>query len=204
MSENTWCVYKHTFPNGKVYIGVTGQNPEVRWGKGMNYQTNQKMFFDIVQYGWLNIKHEILFSGLTEGEAKDKERELIQSFGRNGREKTYNRQFADYVRPDWTNKPVNETTIKCHGEDFNKLDDAWLDPYIQQIGTYPFNVHLTQEGVEILFLLCKKPNCWYETLLIRYPEQSLTLCELWQWLYTVPEAERTVGSTFPLPEEYWK
>lgn len=29
-----YSVYKHTFPNGKVYIGMTGQEPEKRWANG--------------------------------------------------------------------------------------------------------------------------------------------------------------------------
>lgn len=31
---NEWTIYKHTFPNGKCYIGKTSQLPEDRWGKG--------------------------------------------------------------------------------------------------------------------------------------------------------------------------
>jgi len=34
MENKNYCVYKHTSPNGKMYIGMTGQNPEKRWGKG--------------------------------------------------------------------------------------------------------------------------------------------------------------------------
>lgn len=29
-----YCVYKHTSPSGKVYIGITVQNPLYRWNKG--------------------------------------------------------------------------------------------------------------------------------------------------------------------------
>ena len=33
--ENKWCVYMHTSPSGKKYIGITSQeNPERRWGAG--------------------------------------------------------------------------------------------------------------------------------------------------------------------------
>ena len=31
-------VYKHTSPNGKVYIGITKQNPKQRWGNGSGYR----------------------------------------------------------------------------------------------------------------------------------------------------------------------
>lgn len=34
----SYSIYKHTFPNGKVYIGVTSLAPERRWGNnGHNY-----------------------------------------------------------------------------------------------------------------------------------------------------------------------
>ena len=33
-------VYKHTFPNNKVYIGITKQKPIRRWKNGTNYKKN--------------------------------------------------------------------------------------------------------------------------------------------------------------------
>ena len=67
-----YCVYKHTVPNGKVYIGITKLNPLERWKNGHGYKDNTKFFNDIILYGWLNIKHEILFEELTEYEARTK------------------------------------------------------------------------------------------------------------------------------------
>lgn len=69
-----YSVYKHTFPNGKVYIGSTSQKPEYRWnyGKGYKYY-HPKMFQDIVEYGWDNIKHEILATNLTKEAAHEME-----------------------------------------------------------------------------------------------------------------------------------
>lgn len=32
MTEN-YSVYEHICPNGKRYIGITGRNPKIRWGK---------------------------------------------------------------------------------------------------------------------------------------------------------------------------
>lgn len=32
-----FCVYKHTAPNGKVYIGITSQKPIYRWNSGEAY-----------------------------------------------------------------------------------------------------------------------------------------------------------------------
>jgi group I intron endonuclease len=73
-----WKVYKHTSPSGKVYIGITSRkNPNVRWANGHGYSSNKHFYSAIQKYGWDNIKHEILITGLTEDEAKAKEKELI-------------------------------------------------------------------------------------------------------------------------------
>lgn len=84
------CVYIHIFPNGKVYIGITGRNPIKRWRNGLGYTHNNYLKSAIEKYGWENIKHEILFDGLTKEEAEAKEVELIAEHKSNQREFGYN------------------------------------------------------------------------------------------------------------------
>lgn len=85
-----YSVYIHTFPNGKKYIGVTSWKPELRWGaNGCNYK-NPYMVNAIKKYGWKNIKHEIVAEGLTEDEASDMEKTLIQKYNSANREHGYN------------------------------------------------------------------------------------------------------------------
>lgn len=36
--EKKWCVYIHTVPSGKKYVGLTSKNPEDRWRNGRGYQ----------------------------------------------------------------------------------------------------------------------------------------------------------------------
>lgn len=36
-----YSVYKYTAPNGKVYIGITGKDPEKRWLNGRGYRYKQ-------------------------------------------------------------------------------------------------------------------------------------------------------------------
>lgn len=69
----SYSVYKHTFPNSKIYVGITFRNPKIRWGNGNNYSNNKYMTNAIRKYGWNNISHEILFTGLT----KEKQQEVI-------------------------------------------------------------------------------------------------------------------------------
>ncbi len=73
-----YVVYKHTCPNGKVYIGISS-NYSRRCVPG-NYRHNIRWTNAINKYGWDNIKHEILFENLTKEEACQKEIELIAKY----------------------------------------------------------------------------------------------------------------------------
>lgn len=88
-----FCVYKHTAPNNKVYIGIS-ENPFHRWNNGAGYKQNAHFYSAIVKYGWNNIKHEILFYGLTKEEACQKETELISYFKSNDSRYGYNNSIG--------------------------------------------------------------------------------------------------------------
>ena len=83
-------VYRHLFPNKKVYIGITQQQPEKRWKLGQGYVGQDYIYKAIQKYGWDNIKHEILFTGLNQEEAEQKERELIVQHKSTDRNYGYN------------------------------------------------------------------------------------------------------------------
>nr|DAF41020.1 MAG TPA: intron associated endonuclease [Caudoviricetes sp.] len=78
MGKRDYCVYKHTTPDGKVYVGQTQQEPEARWGNGRLYKANPEFTLACEKYGWENIKHEILAENLTQKEAYEIEREYIR------------------------------------------------------------------------------------------------------------------------------
>ena len=81
-NNKKFCVYEHLFPNGKRYIGITSKNPKARWENGSGYDKDHQpvMYNAIQKYGWDNIQHNILYDNLTEQEAKQKEKELIQYY----------------------------------------------------------------------------------------------------------------------------
>lgn len=79
-NANCYSVYKHTSPNGKVYIGITKMKPKYRWGRGSGYRENDYFFRAIQKYGWDNFNHEIILDGLSEEEACEIERELIAKY----------------------------------------------------------------------------------------------------------------------------
>lgn len=91
MTMNNYCVYKHTSPNDKIYIGITSQKPERRWRKnGEGYKDHLYFWRAIQKYGWENFQHEILFEGLTKEEAEQKEIELISCHNSNNENYGYN------------------------------------------------------------------------------------------------------------------
>lgn len=88
--ENEYYVYKHTVPNGKVYIGVTKQNPNRRWRNGHGYKDSVLFFNAIIKYGWINISHEILKEGLSSEDAYALEKYYISFFKSNDKNFGYN------------------------------------------------------------------------------------------------------------------
>ena len=109
MSEgNNYCVYKHTSPSGKVYIGQTSINPLDRWQNGKGYK-KQAFYNAIKKYGWENIKHEILYDNLTKEEATKKEIEMISFY------KSTNKNFGYNISPggeDGYNELWNDETYR--------------------------------------------------------------------------------------------
>lgn len=83
-------VYKHTnIENGKIYIGITGQNIHRRWQNGAGYYGTY-FYNAIKKYGWDRFTHEVLHTGLTQKEAEEIEVALIAKYRSNNRIYGYN------------------------------------------------------------------------------------------------------------------
>ena len=86
--ERKYCVYVHTSPNNKKYIGITSMNPpERRWKNGAGYSHNLYFSNAIKKYGWDGFSHDIIASNLTKDEAENFEKILILKL------KSYQREF---------------------------------------------------------------------------------------------------------------
>ena len=110
MKNNKWCVYKHTSPSKGVYIGITKQNPVIRWSNGSGYKRNPYFYKAIQKYGWDNFKHEILFSNLTQEEAERYEKNLISEYRNGG--KCYNILDGGLAAVVDTSKKVYQYTLE--------------------------------------------------------------------------------------------
>lgn len=127
---DNYCVYKHTSPKGKVYIGITRAEPSKRWANGFGYSSNRPMFSDIVYYGWSNFKHEILFSGLTRRKAEEKEIELITKYNSIDCDYGYNQVegVRGYHRPDHVKESIKKN-MKKFAVDQYTLDEKFIATY---------------------------------------------------------------------------
>lgn len=90
-----YIIYKHTSPNGKIYIGMTSQKPQKRWQNGKAYKENEYFNRAIKKYGWNNFKHEILKENLSKEEAEKLEIYLINvEYKSNIRKNGYNIEYG--------------------------------------------------------------------------------------------------------------
>ena len=122
--ENTYCVYKHTAPNGKVYIGITKQKPEMRWrNNGSGYESSPHFHSAILKYGWDAIEHEILMVGLSKDEACAEEKRLIAEYKSDKREYGYNATFGGEVGPKLTaesKRKISDALTSFYADESNR------------------------------------------------------------------------------------
>lgn len=87
-----YTVYQHKNKvNGKMYFGITGRNPEDRFGKdGSGYQSSPHFYSAIQKYGWDAFEHNILYEGCTKEQACELEKMLILKYRTQDRERGYN------------------------------------------------------------------------------------------------------------------
>ena len=113
-------IYKHTTPDGLIYIGRTGRKPEYRWNNGKGYK-NHELFFDaIIKHGWSNIAHEILEEVETIEEAAEREQYYIRLYQSHIPGKGFN-----IVIPNPNHKKMKKVFV-CEetGEVFENLKQA--------------------------------------------------------------------------------
>ena len=80
-NSNCWSVYVHTnITNGKKYVGITSRSVERRWQNGNGYNKGTVFRNAIDKYGWDGFRHDVLYSGLSEDDAKNMEIKLIKEF----------------------------------------------------------------------------------------------------------------------------
>lgn len=94
--KRNYSVYMHKNKiNDKIYIGITGREPNARWGCNGNGYTGSTHFYNAIKkYGWDNFEHIILRQGLTKDEAEQMEIDLIKKYNSANRDYGYNMQLG--------------------------------------------------------------------------------------------------------------
>lgn len=118
MEIRDYCVYKHTSPNGKVYIGITKQEPQKRWKNGRGYSNSVRFMNAINKYGWDSFTHEVLAEGISKVEAEVMEVRLIALYDSTNPENGYNLASGGNA-----NTPNAETKSKIS----KSVQRAWSD-----------------------------------------------------------------------------
>lgn len=190
MNKKRYCVYKHTFPNGRVYIGITNRNPLERWQGGNGYKGTDEMYDDIMKYGWKNIRHEILDEGLSHEKALEVEKGLIREEELRKRGNTYNTQQTSekVVYSSFWDMPVTETNIRTHKQDFLYGIDAWFDnnqyfpdgmyegaKMTSKSLSFPRNLRVNDDGV------------FCDEMCFIYPKEDIRFDELRDWIFAHPK-----------------
>lgn len=151
--DKTYCVYRHTSPSGKVYIGITCQDPILRWNKGWGYKHNRYFMSAITKYGWDNFAHEILFDGLTKVDACDREIELIRLHQSNNRDFGYNISTGGEFGSAGC-KPSEETRRKisdCQkGEKAFWYGKRFSDDHRRKMSEANRGTHVSEEAKKLL------------------------------------------------------
>lgn len=145
--SNNHCVYKLTFPNGKIYIGQCDGAPQKRWREGEGYK-GQYVYAAIQEYGWAAIKKEILSNGLSLNEANDMERYYIQFF--NSRDEGYN-------RTDGGDNSTRQSTTKKIA--INAIQTQTNNIIINKDAFFIAAKNLTLNGLRVYMYFMTLPAC---------------------------------------------
>lgn len=113
-----YTVYEHITPSGKKYIGITSQEPEVRWKNGHGYKDNPYFYRAIERYGWDNIEHRIICTGFSKEAAEAMEIALIDMA------RSADRRFGYNIAPGGNApSPSEETRAKTS----RSMCEYWSD-----------------------------------------------------------------------------
>lgn len=108
---NSWCVYKHISPDGKVYIGSC-KNIKHRWrGDGNGYKGCTRFYDAICQIGWDKFKHEVIAQGMSQLDAHKLEQRMIHDLKATDELYGYNMQSGGVVgkhHSDETKRKMSE------------------------------------------------------------------------------------------------
>lgn len=194
-----YCVYKHTNKvNNKVYIGITKQKPQDRWGaNGRNYKESSRFYAAIQKYGWDNFEHEILYTELTKEQACQLEKALIKHYRSQDKQYGYNITEGGET-PKMSEETKNKISNALKGNK-NGLGHPCSEEKKRKISEAQKGRKLTEEHKKKLSEAAKRRHvpCSEEkkqTLSKNYPHKKKVYCKETDKVYdSVQECARQLG-----------
>lgn len=137
MEETIYSLYVHIFPNNKVYVGITGTAPKVRWGNnGVGYKEQSLIWNAIQKYGWNNIQHIVILQTKFKDEIEKQERYFItEVYHSNEKDKGYNILSGGYNgkgKHIFSEEIKKEMSIRFSGENNPNYGKHWWTNDIDQ------------------------------------------------------------------------
>lgn len=117
----SYCVYMHTSPSGKRYVGITAKEPTRRWKEGRGYNHNRHFTRAVAKYGWDSIRHEILLSDLAEEQAERWERFFIAMFRTTEPAYGYNQTTGGEIGKEFSEETLKRMSAAQKGEKSHKF-----------------------------------------------------------------------------------
>lgn len=161
-----YLIYSLTFPNNKVYIGITTDfKRRMSQHKHSSKKRNLKLYNAIRKYGWENIKKEIISKGYTLEEINLLEIEYIVMYDsiNNG----YNLSPGGHIpninqseiMKEWMKDPEvkNKAITALHSNELQRLESLRTDEFRKLVSDR--NKRLIKEGKSKLPILKKKVIC---------------------------------------------
>lgn len=149
--DTKYSVYKHTSPEGKIYIGCTSRRPTRRWDNGNGYKHGHGEFYnDIKKFGWDNFTHEVIASGLSEDEGYSLEIDLIRRYDTTDPAHGYNKSIGGRgpfgcVRDDEFRRKRSAATSGTNNPMYGK---PCTEERRQKISEAHKGLHHTEESIE--------------------------------------------------------
>ena len=153
-----YTVYMHrNKENGKRYIGITSVEPKVRWKKGYGYSEALPIGRAFRKYGWDGFTHEVLFTELTEDEAKRIEIELIAKYHTQDDAFGYNICAGGNGVTGWhpteeTRQKISEAAKKRTGDKNPNFGNRWTDEMKKAAGVKKRRENLSEETLRRMSL----------------------------------------------------
>lgn len=149
-----YSVYIHeNKENGKKYVGITSCDVKVRWKNGFGYSDRLPIGRALRKYGWDGFKHEVLYSDLTEEDAKKIEIELIKELGTQNPDQGYNICAGGEGVTGWhpselTRKKISTAAKKRTGEKNPNFGHKWTDDMKQKAGEKKLRKNLSADTLK--------------------------------------------------------